>query len=197
MYFFSLCHHVYGIYLWLLDGVWSLVKQCLPITYHSLISQNLILHRRGWLNSFVEALRQWTVLVLGDNWSNGALKSSCVTSASFDNSGKLGYSMVFPSFHEMAGSAEMILFSSVAVTKKLRGAVAWKFLLAMRDWSPTPWGCELSSFYELSRCGSGQNTQGRPVGKTQGLEGNAVGDSKGRALPFVDVGVEPHRHVLP
>jgi len=33
--------------------------------------------------------------------------------------------------------------------------------------------------------------------KTQGLEGNAVGDSKGRALPFVDVGIEPHRHVLP
>lgn len=45
--------------------------------------------------------------------------------------------------------------------------------------------------------GLGSNSQGRPVRKTQGLNGNAADDSIGRALPSVDVGAEPHRHIPP
>lgn len=61
---------------------------------------------------------------------------------------------------------------------------------------PCSLGCELSSFYELSHCGLGSNSEGS-CQETQGLEGNAAGDSIGRALPSVDVGAEPHRHIPP
>lgn len=109
-----------------------------------------------------------------DNPSNGALKSSCVTSASFDISGKLGYSTVFPKlpWDGWEQSDDTIQFNccNKEADEELcpwSTVMAWKFLLAVGDWSPIPWGCELSSLYELSHCGSGQNTQERP-GKPKG-----------------------------
>lgn len=45
--------------------------------------------------------------------------------------------------------------------------------------------------------GLGRTRRGVLSGKTQGLEGNVADDSIGRALPSVDVGAEPHRHVPP
>lgn len=58
-------------------------------------------------------------------------------------------------------------------------------------------GVSSAAFLSSATVGLGINSQGRPVGKTQGLEGNADDDSIGRALPSVDVGAKPHRHIPP
>lgn len=58
-------------------------------------------------------------------------------------------------------------------------------------------GVSSAAFMSSATVGLGSNSQGRPVGKTQGLEGSAADDSIGRALPSVDVGAEPHRHIPP
>lgn len=58
-----------------------------------------------------------------------------------------------------------------------------------------PGGVSSAAFMSSATMGLGSNSQGRPVGKTHGLEGNAADDSIGRALPSVDVGAEPHRHI--
>lgn len=58
-----------------------------------------------------------------------------------------------------------------------------------------PGGVSSAAFMSSATVGLGSNSWGRPVGKTQGLEGNAVNASIGRALPSVDVGPEPHRHI--
>lgn len=76
--------------------------------------------------------------------------------------------------------------------------MARKHLLAVGDHSPVPWrGVRSAVSISPATVGLGSHSQGRPVGKTQGLEGNAAADSIGRALPFVDVGAEPCRHIPP
>lgn len=74
--------------------------------------------------------------------------------------------------------------------------VARKALLAVGAWSPVPWGVSSAAFMSLATVGLGSNSEGT-CQETQGLEGNAAGDSIGRALPSVDVGAEPHRHIPP
>lgn len=53
-----------------------------------------------------------------------------------------------------------------------------------------------AAFMSSATVGLGSNSEGT-CQETQGLEGNAAGDSIGRALPSVDVGAEPYRHIPP
>lgn len=96
-------------------------------------------------------------------------------------------------------------FSAATIIKRMMKhhvlgstVVAGKHLLAVGDQSPVPWGWVSSAaFMSSATVGLGSHSQGRPVGKTQGLKGNAAADSIGRALPSVDVGAEPRRHIPP
>lgn len=96
------------------------------------------------------------------------------------------------------------VFSSVAAIKRLMrhhvlGAWSWP---GNSSWlggtgAPFPGSVSSAAFMSSATVGLSGNSQGRPVGKTQGLEGNADDDSIGRALPSVDVGAEPRRHIPP
>lgn len=98
----------------------------------------------------------------------------------------------------------LLVFSSVAVIKRLMrhcvfGARSWpgNFCWLRGTGAPFPGGVSSAAVMSSATVGLGINSQGRPVGKTQGLEGNADDDSIGRALPSVDVGAKPHRHIPP
>ena len=82
---------------------------------------------------------------------------------------------------------------------RVLGAWSWpgNFSWLWGTGAPFPGGVSSAAFMSSATVGLGSNSQGRPVGKTQGLAGNAADDSTGRSLPSVDVGAEPHRHIPP
>lgn len=103
----------------------------------------------------------------------------------------------------VAGTGMLLVFSSVAVIKRLvrhhdLEALWWPGKLSWL-WGPgalLPGAVSSAASVSSATVGLGSNSE-EICQETQGLEGNAAGDSIGRALPSVDVGAEPCRHIPP
>lgn len=161
-----------------------------------LISQILVLQRRCWLNSYMWALGLWTIW---DSWINKGMGHH--KTPVWLQQPLFGYGMVSVKLKSVWGWDVVSIQFSCCSEEADEAPCPWstvmarKLLLAVGVWRPIPWGVSSAAFISSALVALGSNSQGWPVGRTQGLEGNAADDSIGRALPSVDVGAEPHRHI--